>query len=124
MTPRLVIFTDEPGWHGRELRRWFGEHGAHLHRLAHAIDDRGVSSIRVAKSVGHEDTFARDVEGRDALLQHILSQATRVADRLDAHGLRGRRVQLKLRDHHFRTESRQRTLDPLRQLAQRRFPDR
>ncbi|MCP5202439.1 MAG: RimK family alpha-L-glutamate ligase [Gammaproteobacteria bacterium] len=27
MTPRLVIFTDEPGWHGRELRRWFGERG-------------------------------------------------------------------------------------------------
>ncbi len=93
------------------LRRWFGEHGAQLHRLANAVDARGVSSIRVAKSIGHEDTFARDVVGRAALLEKILSQATRVADRLDAHGLRGRRVSLKIRDHHFRTESRQRTLD-------------
>ncbi|MGE0486848.1 MAG: RimK family alpha-L-glutamate ligase [Gammaproteobacteria bacterium] len=27
MAPRLVIFTDEPGWHGRELERWFGQRG-------------------------------------------------------------------------------------------------
>ena len=25
---RIVIFTDEPGWHGAELKAWFGAHGA------------------------------------------------------------------------------------------------
>ena len=24
---RIVIFTDEPGWHGRSLSTWFGQHG-------------------------------------------------------------------------------------------------
>lgn len=27
MASRLVIFTDEPGWHGRALRRWFARQG-------------------------------------------------------------------------------------------------
>lgn len=27
--PRIVIFTDEPGWHGAQLSAWFAAHGAH-----------------------------------------------------------------------------------------------
>lgn len=26
--PRIVIFTDEPGWHGAQLKAWFAAHGA------------------------------------------------------------------------------------------------
>ncbi len=93
------------------LRRWLGDHGAHLHRLALAIDEREVLPSRPAKSMSHEDTYEVDVEGEPALLRELLRQATRVADRLVAAGIRGRRIQLKIRDHTFRTETRQLTLD-------------
>ncbi len=93
------------------LRRWLGDHGAHLHRLALAIDEREVLPSRPAKSMSHEDTYEVDVEGEAALLRELLRQATRVADRLVAAGIRGRRIQLKIRDHTFRTETRQLTLE-------------
>lgn len=89
---------------------WFGAHGQHLHRLSLAQDERAVIPDRAAKSISHEDTYAIDVVGVDALRQHLLSQATRVADRLVAQGLRARVVHLKVRDAAFVTESRQCTL--------------
>jgi DNA polymerase-4 len=92
------------------LESWFGEHGRHLHALAHARDDREVEPGHRRKQVSHEDTYADDVVGRDALCRKLLSQATRVADRLVAKRLRGRRVQLKIRDIDFRTQTRQCTL--------------
>lgn len=92
------------------LERWFGEHGLHLHALAHARDDREVLPGRERKQVSHEDTYGVDVVGEAALRRKLLSQATRVADRLVAKGLGGRKVQLKIRDTDFRTETRQCTL--------------
>ncbi|MCA9651820.1 MAG: DNA polymerase IV [Myxococcales bacterium] len=95
---------------GQTLERWFGEHGGHLHALAHARDPRAVVPGRDRKQVSHEDTYAVDVVGETALRRKLLSQATRVADRLTAKGIRGRKVQLKIRDTDFRTETRQLTL--------------
>ena len=88
----------------------FGAHGLHLHRLSLAIDERAVVPDRAAKSLGHEDTYAVDVVGVAALRRCLLGQATRVADRLVAQGLRARCVCLKIRDGRFVTESRQSTL--------------
>lgn len=85
----------------------FGEHGAHLYALAHAVDPRGVQPGRERKSISHEDTYHDDVAGVKALRRKLLSQATRVADRLVRKRLRGRRVQLKIRDAEFHTQTRQ-----------------
>jgi len=93
-----------------EFVRRFGEHGAHLHALAHARDPRRVETGRARKSISHEDTYHQDVMGEDALRAKLLSQATRVADRLVRKDLVGRKVQLKIRDTDFRTETRQCTL--------------
>ncbi len=90
--------------------RQFGEHGAHLHALAYARDPRRVETGRERKSISHEDTYHQDVMGRDALRAKLLSQATRVADRLVRKKLVGSKVQLKIRDADFKTESRQCTL--------------
>lgn len=92
------------------LQSWLGDQGIHLRRLALAIDEREVMPDRPAKSVSHEDTYAVDIAGEATIHRELLRQATRVADRLTAAGIRGRRVQLKIRDHTFRTETRQCTL--------------
>ncbi len=89
------------------LVRRFGEPGAHLFALAHAVDPRVVSPGRERKSISHEDTYHRDVLGAEAIRRKLLSQATRVADRLVAKRLLGRRIQLKIRDTEFKTQTRQ-----------------
>jgi DNA polymerase-4 len=78
-----------------------------MSRLSRGIDERTVEPGRERKSVSHEDTYAIDVVGVEALERKLLSQATRVADRLVAKGIKGRRVQLKIRDDTFVTETRQ-----------------
>jgi DNA polymerase-4 len=93
------------------LAELFGEHGRQLHRLAHAVDERDVVPGHAPKSIGHEDTFADDLVGEAAIRSHLLAQATRVADRLVHAGLRGRVVQIKIRDVTLRTETRQMTLE-------------
>ena len=98
------------------LLAWFGESGAKLHRLSRADDPRPVEGRRSRLQISHEDTYAVDVEGRDALRRKLLSQSMRVADRLTAKRTRARRVQLKIRDHTFKTETRQCMLpEPTRQ---------
>jgi DNA polymerase-4 len=92
------------------LERMLGRHGVHLHRLARAIDERPVVPGRDAKSISHEDTYAEDLEGSRQIRAHLLSQATRVADRLVHQGLCGRIVLLKIRDVGFNTQTRQCTL--------------
>ncbi|WP_082363600.1 DNA polymerase IV [Chondromyces crocatus] len=92
------------------LTSWFGAQGAHLYRLSEGIDERAVIPDREAKSISNEDTYAHDVVGVEALKRCLLSQATRVADRLVAEGLRARCVHLKIRDGRFVTETRQCTL--------------
>jgi len=117
--PKTAVKLREHGVHTvGDLRRfgaatleaWFGEHGTHLHRLSHALDEREVISWRERKQISHEDTYAVDVVGEQGLHRKLLSQATRVADRLVRKQLLARRVQLKIRDTTFRTESRQCTL--------------
>jgi DNA polymerase-4 len=92
-------------------------HGRHLHDLAWNRDERGVVPTRQAKSIGHEETFPRDVVDRSILDREIVRFADRVGTRLRNGGLVGRTVQLKVRYHDFRTITRSRTLAEPTDLA-------
>ena len=83
-----------------------GKHGAHLLRLASGLDDRSVVSSRRAKSIGHETTFAEDIDDLEVLTRTILDLSERVASRLRKKNLRCRRVSLKFRNEHFVTQTR------------------
>jgi len=84
--------------------------GSHLHALSWNLDERAVVPGQTAKSIGHEETFARDIADRSQLEREALNMAERVGARLRAAGRAGRTVQLKLRYHDFRTITRSRTL--------------
>jgi DNA polymerase-4 len=84
--------------------------GGHLHALAWNRDDRAVVPHHEAKSIGHEETFARDIADRWQLEREALRLSERVASRLRAAGRTGRTVQLKLRYRDFRTITRSRTV--------------
>ncbi len=94
-----------------ELVRLLGKaHGAGLHALARAEDDRPVVPEREAKSVSVEGTYETDLTDR-VLMEAILTrQAGSVAERLRKGGLSGRTVTIKVRLHDFTTLNRSTTL--------------
>jgi DNA polymerase-4 len=90
-------------------------HGQHLHDLAHGRDDRSVEPTRMVKSIGHEETFPRDLSERDDLAGVLVRQADAVGSRLRAQGLVARTVTLKIRYGDFTTMTR--SMTPPRPVA-------
>ncbi len=92
------------------LIKLFGTAGDHLYQLARGEDDRPVETAVEAKSIGHEDTFERDLWERERMHQALLDLAERVATRLRRKGLTGFTLTLKIRYSDFTTVTRSRTL--------------
>jgi DNA polymerase-4 len=93
------------------LQRLLGEQAArHLHELANGIDARDVVPYEAPKSIGHEETFDRDLDDPDEILRELLSLSGRVASRLREDGYRARTLILKARLANFTTLTRSRTL--------------
>ncbi|MGZ4735057.1 MAG: DNA polymerase IV [Acidimicrobiia bacterium] len=91
--------------------------GAHLHALAWNRDDRPVEPDRAMKSIGHEETFARDRDDLVGLERDALRMADAVATRLRSASKTARTVQLKIRYGDFRTITRSHTLPSPTDLA-------
>ncbi|CAN5400534.1 DNA polymerase IV [soil metagenome] len=86
--------------------------GRHLHALANAVDPRVVQPDQAPKSIGHEETFARDHHHADTLRLELLRMADAVATRLRAGGVSGRTVTIKVRFGDFTTITRSATVAP------------
>ena len=99
------------------LRRALGEAGVHLHELAWGRDPRRVVPERVEKSVGAEETFARDVDDPDVVLREMLRLSERVAARLRSGEMAGRTVVIKVRFADFTTITRSRSLTEYTDVA-------
>jgi DNA polymerase-4 len=84
--------------------------GRHLHDLAWARDPRPVEPVRDARSIGHEETYARDHHERATLALEVVRLSDAVAARLRSAGLAGRTITLKVRFADFRTITRSRTV--------------
>ena len=93
------------------LERLLGEAAAHhLTHLAHGEDDRAVIPYEAPKSIGHEETFERDLDDLGEIVRELLHLSGRVAARLRDDGYRARTVTLKVRLANFTTLTRSRTL--------------
>lgn len=83
----------------------------HLLALAHGQDDRPVAPRGPAKSIGRETTFTEDLQTADDAQRALLDLSCRVGWRLRRAGVKGRTIQLKLRQSPwFNTYTRSRTL--------------
>ncbi|HMI83544.1 MAG TPA: DNA polymerase IV [Polyangiaceae bacterium] len=94
----------------RRLEEVLGAWGLEAQALARGIDPRNVVPDRPAKSIGAEDTFDRDISGREGLERHLLGQASRVARRLCREQLLGRVVVVKVKYSDFSIQSRRTTV--------------
>lgn len=102
------------------LRRIVGNASAErLHALANGHDAREVQTERIEKSIGHEETFARDVVDREELERELLRLATRTGERLRAVGVDARTIAIKVRYPDFETVTRSRTLAEATSATQR-----
>lgn len=89
------------------LRRIVGDaHGTHLHRLAHGLDDRNVEPERVAKSIGHEETFSSDLVTFDEMRTQLVRLCDAVARRTRAAGVAAGTVLLKVKFSSFESVTR------------------
>ena len=93
------------------LHRILGDAADGFRKLAEGIDPRPVVPDSRAKSIGREQTFARDIADLDDLRATLLAQVENVARRLHRQGLAARTVTIKLRYNDFTTITRSTTLD-------------
>lgn len=92
------------------LRALGPTHGRHLLELARGIDHRPVVPDTEAKSISVEETYDRDLEGREAIETALLAHSQRLSGRLRRSGLVARTVTIKVRYEDFSTITRSVTL--------------
>ena len=92
------------------LERLVGSYAAHMRELARGLDDRDVIPDAEAKSIGAENTFARDLAGAAELRAELVLLSERVATRARDEGMVGHTVNLKARYADFTTVTRALTL--------------
>jgi DNA polymerase-4 len=96
------------------LRRAVGQAmGTHLHRLAWGEGRRTVTARRGSdepeKSIGADETFARDTDDQDVVLREVLRLSAKVTGRMRLARVAGRTVTLKVRFPDFTTLTRSKT---------------
>ncbi|MGH2764207.1 MAG: DNA polymerase IV [Thermoleophilaceae bacterium] len=90
-------------WFGRRLGPWLG-------RLARFEDDRGIQTVRVAKSESRETTFDRDLRGLAELEPQLHRLTEQLCATLARQERRGRTIGIKVRYADFSTVTRARSL--------------
>ena len=93
------------------VRRVGKASGLHLAALARGEDPSPVTPGRPAKSIGHEETFSRDVADPAELQRHAARMAESVATMLRGSGCAARTVTVKVKFGDLSLQSRSRTLD-------------
>lgn len=81
-------------------------HGRHLHELSHGRDERTVEPERHAKSIGHEETFSRDLTDSTELKSHLVRLCEAVAKRTRDSGVAAGTVMLKVKFSSFESVTR------------------
>ncbi len=90
----------------KDLERALGSWGLQVSRLARGEDDRDVDPSGLAKSIGAEQTFERDLTARVEIERTLLVHAERVAQRLVEEGLSAKIVVTKLKYADFTLRTR------------------
>jgi len=93
-----------------EVAGTFGRWGLELRDLARGLDRRTVDPEERTRSVSSEETFEYDLSSLDDMCAVLRSLACDVASRLQAHGLRGRTVGIKIKLSDFAIKNRQEQL--------------
>jgi DNA polymerase-4 len=92
------------------LEQHFGKAGPYYYAIARGIDHRPVQANRERKSIGAEDTFARDLFSLEEMRAELRLLVDKVWGWCERSGVRGRTVTLKVKYADFRQITRSRSL--------------
>lgn len=92
------------------LRSHFGSMADYYYGAARGMDDRPVRAREAAKSISVEDTFGIDIADPAALHEELARIGERLWPRIEASGMRGRTVTLKIKFGDFAIITRSRTV--------------
>jgi DNA polymerase-4 len=92
------------------VRRLGRAHGIHLAALARGVDTDPVTPDRPAKSIGHEETFSRDLVDPAELEGHAFRMADSVATMLRGASASARTITVKVKFKDFSLQTRSHTL--------------
>lgn len=93
----------------KQLTDWFGKGGVWLWGIANGIEESPVEERGLRKSISVEQTFERDVQNKQVVLQALESLVKEVHERLLAERLLFRTVSIKVRFEGFQTFTRDKT---------------
>ena len=108
----IRMLVDVRSADGEVLRRCVGSWAESLRELAFGRDERPVTPNHERKSIGCEETFARDLVDVERIRRELESLARNAATVLARKGLLARTVVLKLRYSNFETITRSETRQP------------
>ena len=93
----------------KELTEWFGKGGVWLWGIASGIEESPVEERGLRKSISVEQTFERDIQNKQVVLEALESLVKEVHERLLAEKLLFRTVSIKVRFEGFQTFTRDKT---------------
>jgi DNA polymerase-4 len=94
----------------RRLMAWLGKRtGRWLARRVRGLDESVVIPRGKRVSIGHEETFPRDLETDEDLDRELIHLVVRLTGDMRRKGLSARTITIKLRDHDFTTRQASRT---------------
>ena len=92
------------------LQQHFGKAGIYYYWSSRGVDDRPVQPHRIRKSVGAENTFARDLSDFSEMKEALVPLIDKVWDHCGKADIRGRTVTLKVKYEDFQQITRSRTM--------------
>ena len=93
------------------LRSEFGKQAEWFQQIAVGVDERPVVAERKRKSVGAEDTFAKDTTDRTFLASMIQRHVQEIVARLEKQQIAGKTITLKVKYSNFQQVTRSRTVE-------------
>lgn len=107
----IVTIGDLQTYGAERLQKRFGKYGEWLYTKSQGKDIEAYAYGEEPKSISHETTFSVDTTDCEELERTLSYLSQLVARRLREHRLFARTVGLKLRNHRFKTITRDTTLD-------------
>ncbi len=102
--------ADLRNWSEADLIKNFGKAGSYYYQIARGIDDRPVEPNRIRKSLGAEESFARDLIDVSSMLNALQEIAATLERRMLANNAAGKTLTLKVKYADYVQVTRSRTL--------------